>query len=251
MRGGHDHAAAGEVAAHQIGEPVLRRHVERRGRLVQAARAAAARRPAARSTAAAVARPTDRRPAGWRAARGRPPAAPSRSADRRRRDSAPRIAGFRRPSATASPRPGGRRNAPARRSRHRARRRRVPARRRPDGTSPAITRSSEDLPAPLRPVTTRASPPDRLKLRPRKDLAPAPAARQIIALELHQARFSLPTAGGKAMPAAENPDIPRIFAEVPSLIWRPAQKDLISPPLRRYLSGIRAQVSPARKILSC
>ena len=66
-----------------------------------------------------------------------------------------------------------------------------------------------------------------------KDLAPAPAACQIIALELHQARFSLPAAAGKAAPAAENPDILRIFCEVPSLIWRPAQKALISPPLWR------------------
>jgi hypothetical protein len=40
-------------------------------------------------------------------------------------------------------------------------------------------------------------------------------------------------AGGKAMLAADNPDMPRIFAEVPSLMWRPAQKDLISPPLWR------------------
>ena len=35
MRGGDDHAAAGEMAAHQLGQPILRRHVERRGRLVQ------------------------------------------------------------------------------------------------------------------------------------------------------------------------------------------------------------------------
>ena len=35
VRGGHDHAAAGEMAAHQFGQPVLRRHVERRGRLVE------------------------------------------------------------------------------------------------------------------------------------------------------------------------------------------------------------------------
>jgi hypothetical protein len=35
--------------------------------------------------------------------------------------------------------------------------------------------------------------------------------------------------GGKAVPAADNPDMPRIFTEVPLLIWRPAQKDPISP----------------------
>jgi hypothetical protein len=69
------------------------------------------------------------------------------------------------------------------------------------------------------------------EIEARKDLAPAPAAREIIASELHQARFSLPIAGGKAVSAADNPDMPRIFTEVPSLMWRPAQKDLISPPL--------------------
>ena len=39
-----------------------------------------------------------------------------------------------------------------------------------------------------------------------KHLAPAPAESQIIGFELHQARFSLPAAVGKAMPAAEYPD---------------------------------------------
>jgi hypothetical protein len=85
----------------------------------------------------------------------------------------------------------------------------------------------------------------------REHLASTPAANQIIALELHQARFSLPAPGGKAVPAAENADILRIFSEVPSLIWRPAQKALISPPLWRYLHGIRAPASPARKPSSC
>jgi len=32
---------------------------------------------------------------------------------------------------------------------------------------------------------------------------------------LHQARLSLPAAGGKAMLAAENPDILRIFGKFP------------------------------------
>ena len=40
-------------------------------------------------------------------------------------------------------------------------------------TSPAIRRSSEDLPAPLRPVTTSASPPGQAEIEARKDLAPA------------------------------------------------------------------------------
>ena len=62
-----------------------------------------------------------------------------------------------------------------------------------------------------------------------KDLAPAPAAGQIVALKLHQARFSLPAAGGKAVPAAENPDIPAHFCEVPSLIWRPRAKRPYKP----------------------
>ena len=35
VRRGHDHAAGGEMAAHQLGQPRLRRRVERRGRLVE------------------------------------------------------------------------------------------------------------------------------------------------------------------------------------------------------------------------
>src|SRR5208283_5728674 len=64
--------------------------------------------------------------------------------------------------------------------------------------------------------------PGQAEIEVREDLAPAPAADEIVAFELHHARFSLPMAGGKAMLAADNPDMPRIFAEVPSLIWRPA-----------------------------
>ena len=58
--------------------------------------------------------------------------------------------------------------------------------------------------------------PARIEAEARKHLAPAPAARQIVALELHQARLSLPAAGREAMLAAQYPDIPRIFREVPS-----------------------------------
>ena len=76
-------------------------------------------------------------------------------------------------------------------------------------TSPAIMRSSEDLPAPLRPVTSSASPLLRLKLTPAEHLAAAALASQILAGELHQA--GRPASGL----GAENPEFPRIFGNNP------------------------------------
>ena len=137
----------------------------------RAARAGARRRSAARSTAAAAGRRTDRRQAGSRCCRARRPRAPPRSR-RRRRDSAPRSRGSRRPSVTASERPGGRDSAPARRAWRRRRRSQGRAARPSIRTRPATSRSSDDLPAPFGPLTSRASPAPNAKLRPANTLRP-------------------------------------------------------------------------------
>ena len=98
------------------------------------------------------------RPAGRRGRRGRPRPAPARPARVAAEIARPRRRGFRRPSAMASGRPGGRGSAPApamvRSGSPPASASRPPAIR----TRPAIMRSSDDLPAPLRPVTSSASP---------------------------------------------------------------------------------------------
>ena len=114
VRGGEDHAAAGEMAAHQPGEHRLRRRVERGGRLVEQPE-----RPLDRD------QPRDRQPpplpggeiGGGQVGDAAEPDGVERRGGRRcrRRDSGPRNRGFRPPSATASARPGGRDSGPARR----------------------------------------------------------------------------------------------------------------------------------------
>ena len=168
---------------------VLRGAVERRGRLVEQPDRALRRRAAGRSTAAAAGRPTDR-PAGRSASAAEADRGQRRVAARlgRRRDSAPRRRDFRRPSATASARPGGRDNGPARRGCARGRRRRARAARPASRSSPAIIRSSEDLPAPLRPVTTSASPPRPRNSSPENTSRPPRTQARSCAVKPHRGR---------------------------------------------------------------
>ena len=115
-------AAAGEVAAHQSGERVLRRAVERRGRLVEQPD-----RPLHRDE------PRDRQPpplAGGQIAGGQlAPRRRARPRPARRRPRAaaeivrPEVEIFLRPSARASARPGGRDSGPVRPASVRGRRR--------------------------------------------------------------------------------------------------------------------------------
>ena len=68
-------------------------------------------------------------------------------------------------------------------------------------TRPAIMRSSDDLPAPLRPVTSRASPPATRKLKPAEDLAAAADAGQAARLKPHRrSPFGPAGIGGGAKP---------------------------------------------------
>ena len=101
----------------------------------------------------------------------------------------------------------------------------VEARARPPAsrTSPAIMRSSDDLPAPLRPVTSSASPPSRPKAQAGKDLAAAAHAGQVVAGKLHQPAQA-PTA--PAALAAEDPDIPRICWNDPGQYGAAREKTL-------------------------
>ena len=90
-RGGHDHAAACEVAAH-IDRRADFATARRAPRSVRpAARGAAVWLPAARSKAAAAARPTDRPPADWRVAQGRRARSVASIVVRRNRETATRI----------------------------------------------------------------------------------------------------------------------------------------------------------------
>ena len=193
--------------SHQLGEARLRGRVERRGRLVeQPDRPLDRDQPRDRQPPPLPGRQIGRRQVGQRREidrlqRGRD------GARRRRRESRPRIAGSRRPTATASARPGGRDNAPARRCVASASPPSSASRPPASRTSPAIMRNSEDLPAPLRPVTSRASPPLRLKLRPAKTSRPPRTQARLSPVS----RISRPQASAARLAhGAENPEFLRI-----------------------------------------
>ena len=174
-----DQAAAGEVRPHQLAEPFLGRGVERAGRLVEQPDRALDSEQARDREPAAL--PGGKIGGGQVGERVEP--------DRSQRlgdvggacaeESPTRIASFRRPKARASGRPGGRDNGPARR-------RSVPGRRRPRRcrpwamrTSPTTMRSSDDFPAPLRPLMVKASPEATEKLDAGENVAAAALAGQI------------------------------------------------------------------------
>ncbi len=120
----------------------------------------------------------------------------------RRRDSGPRMRGFPRPSGRASARPGGRGNGPAPGWSCRGRRRPAPARPPAIRSRPANIRSSEDLPAPLRPVTSRASPPPTGQNPAPKTPRGRPGRRPGRCLKPHRARPAVRTPD---MPATQSP----------------------------------------------
>ena len=161
--------------------------VERRGRLVeQPDRPLDGEQPGDRQPPPLAGREVGGRQVGQRR-RGRPPPAPPPRRARRRRDSASRSRGFRRPRAMASARPGGRDSGPARAGSARGRRPSSSSRPPAARTRPAIMRSSEDLPAPLRPVTTSASPPATENPSPAKTSRPPRTQARSVARKPHQA----------------------------------------------------------------
>ncbi len=151
------------------------------------ARAAAAPRAAAPAPRAGAGRPTDRRPAVGARGRGRRPRGPRAETAPDRRGNRGRRRGFRRPSGRLSARRDGRRSggirasvrspAPSSRIAPAAGRRR-----------PARISSSEDLPAPLRPSTTSASPRPERERNTLEDAALAPFASQIFDAQTQPAR---------------------------------------------------------------
>ena len=185
MRRGDDHSATGQVIAHQVGQPFLRRRIERRGGLVEQ---------------------PDRPWHGDKAGNRQPPALTGRQIgggqDRRAgARSTASSAGSMARSGTQKFGPESQVFADRKRRLHRVlmaeivrlfgnRACRAPLRRassRPAAirTRPAIIRSREDLPAPLRPVTTMASPGGQAEAHAAENLAPATVAGQFIGFELH------------------------------------------------------------------
>ena len=178
-------SAAGEVLPHQPGERVLGLAVERRGWLVEQPQRPFDGQEAGDGEPPPLSgRQVCGRQVGQRRQPDRGQSALNRA--RRRRDSGPRTTGFRRPSATASGRPGARDNGPAPgwswSGSASASVSRPPAIR----TSPAIMRRSDDLPAPFRPVTSRASPCADRKPSRREHLAAAADAGEAACLKPHR-----------------------------------------------------------------
>ena len=167
MGGRENEAALGQMRAHQAGEALLRRGVERADRLVeQPDRPFDGDQPRDRQPAALAGREIGGRQVGQRVEPDRVERLGRCRRAWRAEKAGPKAQGFRRPRATASARPGGRDSAPARR--WSVPDRRLPASSLPRArrTSPTMVRSSDDFPAPLRPVTVKASPEATAKLTP-------------------------------------------------------------------------------------
>ena len=225
MRGGDDHAAACEVAAHHVRRagPARRRRAPRSAR--RAARSAAGRRPGARATAGAAARRKDRRRADRRAA-PRPTAlqVPALMSPRDPRNLV-QNANFPPPSVTASGRPDGRDNAPARRLAFRpvaALERQPPGgnadepgdHAKQGGFAGAVAPGNHQRFARRQPKLSRGTPRGRR------------GCRSGLRLEVR-----ITAAGSVARWAytRKTPNIFRIFGVNLGRIWRRARKDLISP----------------------
>ena len=242
VRRGDDHARRRRDAARiSSASTLLRRRVERRGRLVeQPDRPRHGDQPGERQPPPLPGRQIGR-PAGRPARRARPPPSAASSDGRRRRDSAAQNCRFSRDRQRRLQRVLmaeimgllGDAWLPARRPSSASR----PAGERAAG--PAIRRSSEDLPAPLRPGHQQRLAAPTAKLEPGEHLAAAADAGEVGRLKPHQAA---PRRRREAVPPRTTPICLRIrFETIPVCLACAAKKALISPPLRRTRANSRAE----------
>ena len=181
MGGGDDQAAARQMLAHQIRKTCPGRRHRAPWSARPAARPGGGPSAAGPATAGGAGRRTGRRPADRRHGRARRWRGSRRRHSARRPENRPRMSDSPPRSAPASGRRDGRDSgiAPAASARRRLR----PARscRPPESSRPAISRSSEVLPEPLRPTTATASPepaskssPENTSRPPRTQMTPRP-----------------------------------------------------------------------------